>query len=480
MKEDKKSLTPRSVSQSDWYTEVITRAKLADYSPVRGCMVIRPYGYAIWERIQQELDKKIKATGTKNAYFPLFIPFSFLQREADHVEGFAPEVALVTHVGDKELEEKLVVRPTSETIIYEMFKDWIQSYRDLPLKVNQWANVIRWEKRTTPFLRTTEFLWQEGHTAHATKEDADAMVTEALNMYYDFVKEYLAIYSIRGRKTEAEKFAGAEYTTTFECMMKDKKALQSGTSHLLSQNFVKSFDVNYLGEDGEQHSAWTTSWGFSTRIIGAIILMHGDDKGLVLPPNIAPTQALIVPIFKAENKDQVADYVAKVEESLKQIETRFETDWTDNSPGWKFSEGEMRGVPVRIEVGGKDMEAGVVTLASRLGGEKRQIKLEDLSAELPGILESIQNDIYNSAKNFTEENMLEVKTYEEFKELVNKSDEAVGFVKAYFCGDKEVEAQIKEETKYTSRCIPFETQDQEGTCFVTGKPGKLTIFGKAY
>lgn len=480
MKQDQKALTPRSASQSDWYTEVITRAKLADYSPVRGCMVIRPYGYAIWERIQQEMDKRIKALGVQNAYFPLFIPYSFLQREADHVEGFAPEVALVTHVGDKELEEKLVVRPTSETIIYEMFKDWIQSYRDLPLKVNQWCNVVRWEKRTTPFLRTTEFLWQEGHTAHATREEAEQMVADGLDMYADFVEEFLAIYSIKGKKTEAEKFAGAEYTTTFECMMRDKKALQSGTSHLLGQGFAEAFGVQYLGEDGDQHYAWTTSWGLSTRIIGAIILMHGDDKGLVLPPMIAPTQALIVPIFKAENKDQVASYVDQVQLKLQEQDVRFEADWTDNSPGWKFSEGEMRGIPVRIEVGPKDMEAGVVTVVKRTDGAKLQIKLDEVSDQLPKLLAEIQTEIYESAKQFTNENMLEVKTYDEFKELVNKDEEAVGFIKAYFCGDKDVEAKIKEETKYTSRCIPFETIDQEGECFVTGKPGKLTIFGKAY
>ncbi|MBL8015050.1 MAG: proline--tRNA ligase [Candidatus Doudnabacteria bacterium] len=480
MKQDQKSLTPRSTSQSDWYTEVITRAKLADYSPVRGCMVIRPYGYAIWERIQAEMDKRIKALGVQNAYFPVFIPYSFLQREADHVEGFAPEVALVTHVGDKELEEKLVVRPTSETIIYEMFKDWIQSYRDLPLKVNQWCNIVRWEKRTTPFLRTTEFLWQEGHTAHATREEADEMVKAGLDMYAAFAEEFLAIYSIKGRKTEAEKFAGAEYTTTFECMMKDKKALQSGTSHLLGQGFAKAFDVQYLGEDGDKHYAWTTSWGLSTRIIGAIILMHGDDKGLVLPPMIAPTQALIVPIFKAENKDAVAEYISKVEASLKQQGIRYEVDWSENSPGWKFSEGEMRGIPLRIEVGSKDMDAGVVTVVKRTDSQKQQVQLSDLESTLPNLLETIQTEIYESAKKFTNENIIEVSTYEEFKELVNKTDEAVGFVKTYFCGDKDVEAQIKEETKYTSRCVPLETYDQEGKCFITGKPGKLTIFGKAY
>lgn len=480
MKQDQKALTPRSVSQSDWYTEVITRAKLADYSPVRGCMVIRPYGYAIWERIQQEMDKRIKAMGVQNAYFPLFIPYSFLEREADHVEGFAPEVAVVTHAGGKELEEKLVVRPTSETIIYEMFKDWVQSYRDLPLKINQWCNIVRWEKRTVPFLRTTEFLWQEGHTAHASKDEAEKMVADALNMYADFTKEFLAIYSIKGRKTEAEKFAGAEYTTTFECMMKDKKALQSGTSHLLGQGFAEAFGVKFLGEDGGEHFAYTTSWGLSTRIIGAIILMHGDDKGLVLPPMIAPIQVLVVPIFKPENKSEVEAYCRDVESSLKEAGIRYEVDWSENSPGFKFSEGEMRGIPLRIEVGGKDIEKQVVTVVKRTSGEKSEIAKDDVKSSVQPLLDAIQQEIYKSAKDFTNSNMVEVSSYDEFKELVNKSDEAIGFVKAYFCGDKAEEAQIKEETKYTTRCIPLDTYDQEGTCFKTGKPGKLTIFGKAY
>ncbi|MCA9379346.1 proline--tRNA ligase, partial [Candidatus Dojkabacteria bacterium] len=414
------------------------------------------------------------------AYFPLFIPYSFLEREADHVEGFAPEVAVVTHAGGKELEEKLIVRPTSETIIYEMFKDWIQSYRDLPLKVNQWCNVVRWEKRTVPFLRTTEFLWQEGHTAHSTKEEAEKMVADALDMYHDFVRDFLAIYSIKGRKTEAEKFAGGEYTTTFECMMKDKKALQSGTSHLLSQEFAKSFNVQYLGEDGQQHYAWTTSWGLSTRIIGAIILMHGDDKGLVLPPQIAPTQVLIVPIFKSENRDQVASYVQEVEESLKNEGIRYEVDWSENSPGFKFSEGEMRGIPLRLEIGGKDIEKGVVTAVKRNDGSKSEIAKAEVTSQVNSLLGTIQQEIYAAAEQFTKDNTREVSSYDEFLELVNGTDEAVGFIKAYFCGEKDEEAKIKEETKYTTRCIPFDTIDTEGKCFKTGRPGKLTIFGKAY
>ncbi len=479
-KEDKKALPPRSVDQSEWYTQVIMRAKLADYSPVRGCMVIRPYGYAIWERIQEVMNKKIKAMGVNNAYFPLFIPYSFLQREQDHVEGFAPEVALLTRVGDKELEEPLVVRPTSETIIYEMFKDWVQSYRDLPLKINQWCNVVRWEKRTTPFLRTTEFLWQEGHTAHVSRDEAEKMVAEALEMYSTFASEYLAIYSIPGRKTEAEKFAGAEYTTTFECMMRDRKALQSGTSHLLGQNFARAFGLEFVGEDHQMHYAWTTSWGLSTRIIGAIILTHGDDKGLILPPQIAPVQVVIVPIFKNENKSEVFDYCEKVQAQLENLNIRSEFDTSDNSPGWKFAEGEMRGIPLRVEVGSKDIAAQVLTVVKRNDGHKRQVPLTEISEVIPELLELIQAEMLQSAKEFTQQNTRRVDSYDEFKQLVNSTDEPLGFIEAFFSGEKVLEAQIKEETKYTTRCVPFATETESGSCFMSGKPGKLTIFGKAY
>jgi prolyl-tRNA synthetase len=474
---DQKALTPRSTDQAKWYQEVITRAKLADYSPVRGCMVIRPYGYAIWEKIQQVLGAEIKKSGAQNAYFPLFIPYSFLQKEAEHVEGFAPEVAVVTYAGGEELEEKLVIRPTSETIMYSMFKDWIQSYRDLPLKVNQWTNVVRWEKRTQPFLRTAEFLWQEGHTAHAAREEAFEEVMRALKMYHDFAKDTLAMYSIMGYKTEKEKFAGAEFTTTFECMMKDGKALQSGTSHMLGQNFAKSFDVKFLDQDGEEKYVWQTSWGLSTRIIGGLIMMHGDDKGLILPPNIAPTQILIVPIFKSENKEQVAEYVTKVENILNELNLSFETDWSENSPGFKFSEGEMRGIPLRLEIGPKDIENNYVMTVNRVTGEKSVIVFDKLGSDLPLLLNSIQNEIYNSSKKYVEENTHEAKTYEEFKKL---TETTVGYIKVYFCGDKVIEKQIQEETKYTTRCIPLETYDEEGTCFITGKSGKLTLFARAY
>lgn len=476
-KEDQKALTKRSEDRARWYTEVVQRADLADYSPVRGCMVIKPYGYELWENIQAQMNKMIKAAGVKNAYFPIFIPYSFLQKEADHVEGFAPEVAVVTHAGGEELEEKLVVRPTSETMIYHMFSEWIQSYRDLPLKINQWANVVRWEKRTSPFLRTTEFLWQEGHTAHATKEDASAEVTRALEMYYDFVTDYLAMHVIKGYKTEAEKFAGAEYTTTIEGMMGDKKALQSGTSHLLGQNFSHSFGIKFLDKDGEQKSVRTTSWGLSTRVIGGLILMHGDDKGLIMPPRIAPVQAIIVPIVRDETKEAVNSFVAQVEMLLKATETRFETDNTENSPGFKFAESEMRGIPVRIEIGGKDVEAGVVTLVNRVTGNKEQVKLDQLVARLAVLLEEIQSEILSRARAFTEANSITVNSEAEFKQAVESE---AGFIYAFFNGDKELEKRIKDETKYGTRCIPFATFDQSGKCIWTGEEGKLTIFAKAY
>jgi prolyl-tRNA synthetase len=474
---DQKALTPRSVDQSEWYTQVVQRAKLADYSPVKGCMVIRPYGYAIWERIQMEMDKKIKEMGVDNAYFPLFIPYSFLEREADHVEGFAPEVAMVTHAGGEELEEKLVVRPTSETIMYEMFGKWVHSYRDLPLQINQWANVVRWEKRTQLFLRTTEFLWQEGHTAHATKEEAEQMVRDALDMYHTVARDLLAMYTIKGFKTEKEKFAGADYTTTIEAMMKDGKALQSGTSHLLGQNFAKSFDVKFLDQTGAEQYVWQTSWGLSTRVIGGLILMHGDDKGLILPPNIAPKQILIVPIFKAETEAEVRAYVAKLESQLSQLGIRFETDWSDNSPGWKFSEGEMRGIPLRLEVGPKDVANEAVMSVSRVDGSKTVIKFTDLATQLPAKLAAIQSAIYKSAQEFTENNTFSAQSEEEFTRL---TAETTGFISAFFCGDKQLEKQIQEKTKFTTRCIPFATIEQEGKCIFTGKAGKLTLFARAY
>jgi len=476
-KKDQKALTTRSENQSEWYTEVVMRAKMADYSPVRGSMVIMPYGYAIWEKIQEVLGKMIKDAGVKNAYFPLLIPLSFLQKEAEHIEGFAPEVAIVTHAGDKELEEKLVIRPTSETIIYSKFADWIQSYRDLPLKINQWCNVVRWEKRTTPFLRTSEFLWQEGHTAHATKQEAEEEVMQILNIYGDFIEEHLAMYGVKGYKTESEKFAGADYTTTIEALMRDGKALQSGTSHLLSQSFVKSFDVKFLDKDGKEQYVWTTSWAVSTRIIGGLIMMHGDDKGLVLPPKIAPVQAIIVPIYKSENQAEVMEFVAKVEKQLAIAGVRFETDNTDNSPGYKFADAELRGIPVRLEVGPKDAADNSVMAVKRVDGTKSAIKVDTLVDELPALLETIQAQMLARAKQFTQDNTNSVSSYDDFKQV---AESKIGFIEAYFCGDTALEKQIQEETKYTSRCVPLETFAKEGKCFMTGAPGKLTLFAKAY
>jgi prolyl-tRNA synthetase len=419
----------------------------------------------------------IKAAGVKNAYFPIFIPYSFLQKEAEHVEGFAPEVAVVTHAGGEELEEKLVVRPTSETMIYEMFSQWIESYRDLPLKINQWANVVRWEKRTTPFLRTTEFLWQEGHTAHATKEEAEQEVMRALDMYQDLVTNVLAMDVIKGYKTEKEKFAGAEYTTTIEGLMKDGKALQSGTSHLLSENFVKSFNVKYAAEDGSEKFVYTTSWGLSTRVIGGLILQHGDDKGLVLPPSVAPVQVGIVPIFQSDNKAKIEQYIAGITKLIETTGLSYEVDWSENSPGFKFSQTEMKGIPVRLEVGPKDMEKEKVTAVMRTSGDKDEISVDDLPQKLQEKMQIVQDDILNSARKFREGHTQRVESYDDFKKA---TEGEMGFIEAFFCGDAALEKQIQEETKYTTRCIPFDTYDQEGKCILSGKPGKLTLFARAY
>lgn len=477
MKTDQKKLTPRSQDQSAWYTEVVQRAGMADYSPVRGCMIIKPYGYAIWENIQRDLDRRIKLAGVKNAYFPLFIPYSFLEREAEHVEGFAPEVAVVTHAGGEELEEKLVVRPTSETIMYNTFKDWVESYRDLPLLINQWANVVRWEKRTTPFLRTAEFLWQEGHTAHATKAEAVAEVMRALKMYQEFAAEMLSIYSTPGYKTEKEKFAGADFTTTIEALMADGKALQSGTSHLLGQNFAKSFDIKYQTAQGELEYVWQTSWGLSTRIIGALILTHGDDYGLVLPPNIAPVKVIVVPIYKAETETAVKAYTEQVETQLKELGIDYEIDWRDYSPGFKFADAEMRGIPLRIEIGSKDMDANQVTMVTRHNLNKSTADVNSLSQIIPETLKQIQAEMYQKSMNFTKENIVDISSKEEFIEATKKD---FGFIRAYFCGDQKLEKELQEETKFTSRCIPFETFDNVGKCFITGEEGKLTLFARAY
>ena len=450
---------------------------MADYSPVKGCIVFRPYGYRIWELIQQEMDKLIKEAGVPNAYFPLLIPYSFLEKEAKHIEGFAPEVAIVTYGGGKELEEKLVIRPTSETIIYSMFSKWIHSYRDLPLRLNQWANVVRWEKRTLPFLRTTEFLWQEGHTIHATKEDAEKEVKRALVMYEKFMNENLAIYVIPGKKTEAEKFAGANYTYSVEGLMRDGKALQCGTSHLLDQSFAKSFDIKFVDKDGKEQLPWMTSWGSSTRMIGGVILSHGDDKGLVLPPRIAPIQVVAIPIMKGNSGNQELEaYVEKIKTELKNV--RLEIDWSDNSPGWKFSQWEMKGVPLRLEIGGKEVAEGVVSFAKRNTGEKGKIKISEIGKEVAEMLENIQNEMFQSHKKFVEDNTHEAKDYEELKKIIK---EKKGFVKVKYSATKEKEDLIKYETKATARCMPLESIEEKGSCFYDGsKDAKVTYFAKAY
>jgi prolyl-tRNA synthetase len=482
-------ITPRGVDYSKWYLDVIAAAELADNSPVRGCMVIRPNGYAVWENIQKVLDKMFKETGVVNAYFPLFIPKSFLEAEADHVEGFAKECAVVTHhrlavdengklQPDGELEEPLIIRPTSETIMYHMYAKWIQSYRDLPLLLNQWANVVRWEMKTKPFLRTTEFLWQEGHTAHATKEEADRETLQMLEVYRKFVEEYLAIPVIPGQKTESEKFAGADYTTTIEAMMQDGKALQAGTSHLLGQNFAKAFEVKFLDEKGESQYVWQTSWGMSTRIIGALIMAHSDDTGLVLPPRIAPTQIVIVPIMGGENSNKVVEKANELASALRESGVTVRVDSRDMRPGAKYFEWERRGVPVRIEVGPKDMAAKSVVAVRRDTGEKTIIAEAELVEKVGNLLEAIQKNLFDKALKFRNQNTREVNSYDEFKEVLETKG---GFLSAHWCGDAECEEKIKEETKATSRCIPFEAKEEIGKCVYCGKESKKRIiFAKAY
>lgn len=493
-KEEKKvindKITPRSVDYSKWYLDVIAAAELSDNSPVRGCMVIRPNGYAVWENIQKVLDAMIKETGVVNAYFPLFIPKSFFEAEAAHVEGFAKECAIVTHhrlknngngklLPDGELDEPLIVRPTSETIIYHMYAKWINSYRDLPLLLNQWCNVVRWELRTRPFLRTTEFLWQEGHTAHATKAEADEETFKMIDIYRKFSEEYLAMPVIAGMKSESEKFAGAEYTTTIEAMMQDGKALQSGTSHMLGQNFAKAFKVKFLDENGKDQLVWQTSWGISTRIMGGLIMIHGDDKGLVLPPKIAPTQVVIIPIRGSDNNSDLT--TAKANEFASELRLAGHTvvvDARDERPGAKYFEWERKGVPVRIEVGPKDMANKSAMLVRRDTGEKVIVAEEVLVQSVKNLLEAIQSNLFNKALAFRNENTHDVESYEEFKEVLETKG---GFLKAHWCGDENCEAKIKEETKATTRCIPFDQKEENGQCVYCGKKSsKRIIFAKAY
>ncbi|MBK3494618.1 proline--tRNA ligase [Viridibacillus sp. YIM B01967] len=474
-KEFVKDVTAMDEDFAKWYTDVVTKADLIDYSSVRGCMIIRPYGYALWDNIKNALDAKIKETGHENVYMPLFIPESLLQKEKDHVKGFAPEVAWVTHGGEEKLQERLVVRPTSETLFCEHYANIIHSYRDLPKLYNQWANVVRWEKTTRPFLRTLEFLWQEGHTAHATQEEAQEETLRMLNVYAQICEKYLAIPVLKGQKTEKEKFAGAEATYTIETLMHDGKALQSGTSHNFGDGFARAFDIKYLDKEGKQQFVHQTSWGFTTRIIGALIMVHGDNRGLVVPPRIAPTQVMIVPI--AQHKEGVLDFAYDLKERLRKV-ARVEIDASDKKPGWKFNEYEMKGIPIRLEVGPKDIENKQVVLARRDSGEKIFVALDELEEKLPALLEEIQNDLYNKALNHREENTFTVQTLDAFKsQLENKQ----GFIKAMWCGDQACEDKIKEETSATSRCIPFDQEQVSHTCICCGKSAdKMVVWAKAY
>lgn len=477
-KEQKKlveEITPMDQDFAQWYTDIIKKADLVDYSSVRGCMIIRPYGYRIWELIQQDLDRRFKETGHENVYMPMFIPESLLQKEKDHVEGFAPEVAWVTHGGSEPLTERMCVRPTSETLFCDHYKDIVHSYRDLPKKYNQWCSVVRWEKTTRPFLRSCEFLWQEGHTCHATAEDAQEETIKMLNVYADFCKESLAIPVLKGRKTDKEKFAGAEATYTIESMMHDGKALQTGTSHNFGDGFAKAFGIQYLDKDNQLKYAHQTSWGVSTRMIGGLIMVHGDDSGLVLPPRVAPIQAIIIPV--QQHKEGVLDKAYELKERLSAV-ARMSIDDSDKMPGWKFAEHEMRGVPVRIELGPKDIEKNQCVLVRRDTREKYFVSLDEVDTKLVELLDEIQTALYNKAKDMLDNNIRTATTYEELVQLVT---EKPGFVKTMWCGDRACEEKLKEETGATSRCMPFEQEELGDVCPICGKPAKKMIYwGKAY
>lgn len=475
-----KKLTPRNENYSEWYNQLVLRAELADYAPVRGCMVVRPYGWALWENIQNALDSRFKATGHVNAAFPLFIPMSFLEKEKEHVEGFSPELAVVTIGGGTELEEPLIVRPTSETIIGYMYSKWIQSYRDLPVLINQWGNVVRWEMRTRMFLRTLEFYWQEGHTAHATAEEAEVETRQMLDIYTDFAVNEAAVPVIPGRKSDTEKFAGAVCSYTIEAMMGDTKALQAGTSHNLGQNFAKAFEIQYLDENNTLQYCWTTSWGLSTRFIGAIIMTHGDDQGLVMPPRLAPIQVVIVPIFrKDEEQEVVMAAVERVKDELADFRVKVD-DRMEVTPGFKFNEWEMRGVPLRIEIGPKDVAKNSVALARRdiPGRDGKSFVPQDNIAETVGeMLETIQANLLAKATQFRDENIYEPKDYEEFKEIIDKG----GWCYVWWKPSVENEAAIKEETKATLRCIPLDQPEDQGKCIYSGEEAtEKAYFARAY
>ena len=489
-----KELTQRSENYSQWYQDLVIKADLAENSAVRGCMVIKPYGYAIWEKMQAELDRMFKETGHQNAYFPLFIPKSFFSREADHVEGFAKECAVVTHYRlkndeqnggivvdpDAKLEEELIIRPTSETIIWNTYRNWIHSHRDLPLLINQWANVVRWEMRTRLFLRTAEFLWQEGHTAHATREEAIEETIKMLGVYSDFAENFMAIPVIKGVKTENERFAGAVDTYSIEALMQDGKALQSGTSHFLGQNFAKAFDVKFTGKEGREEYVWSTSWGVSTRLMGALVMAHSDDNGLVLPPKLAPIQVVIVPIYKkTEQLEKISERVSSLVSDLKAKGISVKFDDNDNKkPGWKFAEYELKGVPVRLAIGPRDIENGTVEISRRDTLQKEIIPIDGCVEYIENLLTEIQKGIYRKALDFRTENTRSADSWDEFKDLIQNKG---GFVLAHWDGTSETENKIKEETKATVRCIPLVNIQEQGKCIYTGKPSKQRVlFAVAY
>lgn len=479
MAEEKKlveAITSMDVDFAQWYTDVVKKAELMGYSSVKGCMIFKPAGYAIWENIQKELDRRFKETGVENVYMPMFIPESLLEREKDHVEGFAPEVAWVTYGGLNPLQERLCVRPTSETLFCDFYKDEIQSYRDLPKVYNQWCSVVRWEKETRPFLRSREFLWQEGHTAHATAEEAEARTQQMLNVYADFCEQVLAIPVVKGRKTDKEKFAGAEATYTIEALMHDGKALQSGTSHNFGGGFAKAFGIQYTDKDNKLKYVHQTSWGMTTRLIGALIMVHGDDSGLVLPPKIAPVQVDVIPIM--QNKDGVLNKAYEVKEALVKAGLRVKVDDTDKKPGWKFSEQEMRGIPVRVEMGPRDIEAGQAIIVRRDTREKTTVAIESLAEEIKNILDKMQTEMLERARTHREAHTYVATNYDEFKDVVANKP---GFVKAMWCGDQACEDKIKEETTATSRCMPFEQEHLSDVCVCCGRPAKKMVYwGKAY
>ncbi len=477
-KEFVKEITPKNVDYSQWYIDVILKTKMMDYAPMKGFMAIRPFGFAIWEKIQEQLDRRFKDTGHENAYFPTFIPQSLLQKEADHVEGFAPELAWVTKGGNEILNEPLAVRPTSEAIICDFYSRWIQSWRDLPVLINQWCNVVRWEKSTRPFLRTSEFLWQEGHTCHRTEEEAEEETLQMLEVYREFLETEMAIPAIAGRKTEREKFAGALRTYCVEALMTDGRALQAGTSHNLGQHFAKVFDITFLDQDDQLKHIWQTSWGVSTRLVGALIMVHGDDRGLILPPRMAPTQVVIVPILSKKEKERVLESVRELEIQLKQDLRVKLDDREEYSPGWKFNDWEMKGTPVRIEVGPKDLDKGHVVMARRDTGEKEFVKREEVPARLKELLEQIQNDMLEKAIEFRKANTRTGDDYEEFKRLMETER---GLYLAPWCGEDDCEEKVKNETKATIRCLPFDTEVPGEKCFACGeKAVAAAYFARAY